>query len=141
DYVFGCTSREEAEVTLATVRRCANDFELELNNSKTNIVPSGPFFAAAWREHVRGLLPSGTSDRSALLRYFYGVETSARAHPEANVLKFALQNARRLFLETSEWRLVEDYLLSCYRINPTVLPNVIEIVVLRHLDSKDVDID
>lgn len=138
DYTFGCGSRQEAEVVVAAIRRCANEYELDLNNSKTNIVPTGPFFPAAWKEHVRSLLPTTSTDKTGLFHYFYGVEAAVRAHPEANVQKFALQNARRLFLETAEWRLVEDYLLSSYRQNPTVLPVVIEILLLRHLDKKDV---
>jgi hypothetical protein len=73
-----------------------------------------------------------------MMRYLYGVESTVRSHPEANVAKFALQNARRLFLETSEWQLVEDYLLSSYRQNATVLPNVVEMLILRHLDKRDV---
>src|SRR5262249_48295829 len=81
------------------------------------------------------------ADRGRLLQYFYGVEAAARAHPEANVQKFAIQNARRLFLESGEWRLVEDYLLSSYRQNPTVLSIVLEILILRHLDKKDVGVD
>ena len=141
DYTFGCSSQQEAEIIIAAVRRCANEFELELNNNKTNISPTGPFFPAAWKEHIRSLLPSADADESSLLRYFYGVEVAVRAHPEANVQKFAIQNARRLFLESGEWRLIEDYLLSSYRHNPTVLPIVLEILILRHLDKKDVDIE
>ena len=139
DFTFGCASQQEAEIVVAAVRRCANEFELDLNNTKTNISPTGPFFPAAWKEHIRGLLPPAGADSARLLQYFYGVEATVRAHPEANVQKFALQNARRHFLETAEWRLVEDYLLSSYRQNPTVLPIILEILVLRHLDKRDVD--
>lgn len=141
DYTFGCTSRQEAEIIVAAVRRCVNEFELELNNNKTSISPTGPFFPAAWKEHVRSLLPSSNADRGSLLQYFYGIEVAVRAHPEANVQKFAIQNARRLFLECGEWRLVEDYLLSSYRQNPTVLPIMLEVLILRHLDRKDVDVE
>lgn len=141
DYTFGCASQPEAEIIVAAVRRCANEFELELNNNKTRISPTGPFFPAAWKEHVRSLLPSPDADKGTLLRYFYGIEVAVRAHPEANVQKFAIQNARRLFLESGEWRLIEDYLLSSYRQNPTVLSVVLEILILRHLDKKDVDVE
>jgi Reverse transcriptase (RNA-dependent DNA polymerase) len=141
DFTFGCTSQAEAEILVAAVRRCANEFELELNNNKTSISPTGPFFPAAWKEHVRSLLPGANADRGRLLQYFYGVEVAVSAHPEANVQKFAIQNARRLFLESAEWRLVEDYLLSSYRQNPTVLPIMLEILILRHLDRKDVGVE
>jgi hypothetical protein len=64
DYTFGCSSRQEAEIVVATVRRCANEFELDLNNAKTSIAATGPFFPAAWKEHVRSLLPAPHADRS-----------------------------------------------------------------------------
>jgi len=41
DYTFGCASQQEAEIIVAAVRRCVNDFELELNNNKTRISPLG----------------------------------------------------------------------------------------------------
>jgi hypothetical protein len=141
DFTFGCMSRQAAEIVVAAVRRCVNEYELELNSAKTSIMPTGPFFPAAWKEHVRGILPNTGADKGQLLRYFYGVEAAVRAHPEANVQKFALQNARRLFLETGEWRLVEDYLLSSYRQNPTVLSVVFEILILRQIDKKDVAVE
>jgi hypothetical protein len=141
DFTFGCTSRQEGEIVVAAVRRCANEFELELNNAKTSISPTGPFFPAAWKEHIRSLLPATGADRGRLFQYFYGVEAAVRAHPEANVQKFALQNARKLFLETDEWRLVEDYLLSSYRQNATILPVMFEILILRHIDKRDVAVD
>jgi hypothetical protein len=138
DFTFGCTSLQEAEAVIAAVRRCVNEYELELNNTKTRIQATGPFFSAAWREHVRSLLPSSPAGKPELLRYFYGVEGAMLQHEEANVQKFAIQNARRMFLEATDWRLVEDYLLSSYRQNPTVLAIVVEILVLRHLDKGDV---
>jgi hypothetical protein len=141
DFTFGCAAQQEAEIIIAAVRRCANQFELDLNNNKTSISPTGPFFPAAWREHIRSILPDRGAARGRLLEYFYGIESAVRAHPEANIQKFALQNARRLFLETTEWRLVEDYLLSSYRQNSTVLPIIIEILLLRHLDKKDVSVE
>ncbi|MBR0991899.1 RNA-directed DNA polymerase [Bradyrhizobium japonicum] len=141
DYTFGCSSRQEAEIIVAAVRRCVNEFELELNNNKTSISPTGPFFPAAWKEHVRSLLPGSDADKGSLLQYFYGIEVAVRAHPEANVQKFAIQNARRLFLECGEWRLIEDYLLSSYRQNSTVLPIMLEVLILRHLDRKDVGVE
>jgi hypothetical protein len=141
DFTFGCSSVQEAEIVISSVRRFVNEFELEINNSKTKISPTGPFFPAAWKEHVRGLLPEAGSGRSGLLRYFYGIESVVRDHPEFDVQKFVLQNSRRLFLETDDWRLVEDYLLSCYRHSPTAISVLTEIVILRHLDKKDVQLD
>lgn len=141
DFTFGCMSHQQAEMAVAAIRRCVNEFELELNNTKTKILPTGPFFPTAWKEHIRSILPTGTAGKSELLQYFYRVEAAVAAHPEANVQKFALQNARRLFLEASEWSLIEDYLLSSYRQNPTVLSIVLEILILRQLDKQDVSID
>ncbi len=141
DFTFGCMSHQQAEIAVAAIRRCVNEFELELNNTKTKILPTGPFFPTAWKEHIRSILPTGTVGKSELLQYFYRVEAAVAAHPEANVQKFALQNARRLFLEASEWSLIEDYLLSSYRQNPTVLSIVLEILILRQLDKQDVSID
>lgn len=140
DFAFGCASLHEAEAIVAVARRCVNDFELELNSSKTRIAPTGPFFPGAWKEHIRSLIPPKGSGKAALLQYFYGIEQVVRAHPEANVEKFALMNSRQSFLENDEWPLIADYLLSCYRRNPSVVSVVAEIILLRHLHRRDVDV-
>lgn len=44
DFTFGCSSVQEAEIVVSSVRRCVNEFELEINNSKTKIFRTGPFF-------------------------------------------------------------------------------------------------
>jgi hypothetical protein len=57
DFTFGCDSSQEAEKTIAAVRLAVNNFELELNNTKTGIRASAPYVSAAWREEVKSYLP------------------------------------------------------------------------------------
>jgi hypothetical protein len=44
DYIFGCSSLQEAESVIASIRRAANEYELELNNSKRRFGKVGHFF-------------------------------------------------------------------------------------------------
>lgn len=141
DYMIGCDSDAEARSIISTIRKCSNEFELELNGGKSKVTTTGTFYAADWREYIRTELPSPPFDKTGLSRFFYVVSTTASNHPESNVKKFAIQVARGCFFETEEWRVCEDYLLSAYREEPTLVSLVAEIVILRHVARKDVSVE
>src|SRR5262249_23408450 len=120
-------------------REAVNSFELELNNSKTGIRPSAPFIPSGWREHLREFLPTAPPyDAASLNRYFYNVQIVSRDNLDADVAKYAVKAATRVFLETNNWRVVQDYLLSSYRQSSTVLPRIVEVLILRQLSKGDV---
>lgn len=140
DFTFGCDSNQEAERTIAAVRLAVNDFELELNNTKTGARPTAPYVSAAWRHEVRSYLPpSPGSDLSALHRYFYNLQIIAKNNVQSDVFKYGLKLATSAFLDTSNWPIVQDYLISTYRGSGTVLPTVVETIILRQMARKDVD--
>jgi Reverse transcriptase (RNA-dependent DNA polymerase) len=141
DYMFGSSSLQDAKSVIAAVRRAVNEFELELNNSKTSIRSSGPFFQVDWRDHLRSMLPKYPYGKQDVARYLYEVYVTAKNNESADVVKFSIQIARRAFLETNEWSVFEDYMLSSYRKNPTVLHLVVELLVLRSLSKHDISLD
>jgi hypothetical protein len=141
DYMFGCSSFQEAESVVAGVRRAVNEFELELNSSKTQIRPSGPFYQTAWRDHIRSMLPTRPYHKEDLTRYFYNIHLTSQSNVSADVVKFSIQIARRAFLETDEWSMVEDYLLSAYRLSPTIVALLVELFILRFISKRDVSLD
>ncbi len=139
DFTFGCSSSHEAERIIATVREAVNYFELELNNTKTRIRPSAPFSRSGWRQHLREFLPTqGSCDAASLNRYFYNVEVVSKNNENIDVAKYAIKAATKVFLETKNWPVVQDYLLSSYRQSSTVLPSVLEAIILRQLSRNDV---
>ena len=138
DYTFGCSSVQEAETVIASVRGAVNSFELELNNSKTKIQTVRSVLNIGWREHLREYLPKAPYSGDALSRYFYNVYVTARENETNNVVKFALQIARRAFLSTEHWLIVEDYLISAYRQNSTLINLMVELFILREINRGDV---
>ena len=139
DFTFGCSSTDEAEKVIATVREAVNSFELELNNSKTGTRPSAPFVPSGWREHLREFLPATFPyDPASLNRYFYNVQTVSQDNGDIDVLKYAVKAAIKVFLETDSWSVVQDYLLSSYRRSSTVLPQIVDVFILRDLAKGDV---
>lgn len=139
DFTFGCASVQEAERVIAVVRRAVNSFELELNNSKTRPRATAPFLPSGWREHLQAFCPiERPYSAAALNRYFYNVELVARDNPETDVCKYAIKTAARVFMATDDWEAVQDYLLSSYRKSATVLPQVVEVIILRQLSRNDV---
>jgi hypothetical protein len=87
------------------------------------------------------MLPPAPYNKAELTRYFYNIFLTCQSNKSADVLKFAIQIARRAFLETEQWRVVQDFLLSAYRQSPTVIPLMVDLIILRSLSAKDVSTD
>ena len=62
----------------------------------------------------------------------------ARDNADEDVGKYAIKAATVAFLATDRWDVVQDYLLSSYRQSATVLPQVVNVTILRNLASRDV---
>ena len=125
----------------ALIRRSANTLELEINDGKTFISSSSSYFFWGWKSYIRSIIPKPPYNSQAIDLFLYNLNRTVAEHRDSNVAKFALQNARRAFLECESWKPIEMYLISVYRENPTVIPIVVEIFIIRHMTKADLTMD
>jgi hypothetical protein len=137
DFCFGCNSKQAAERTIAIVRRAVVEFELDLNNEKTTLEPSSSRHPGGWKGYVRSLLPQTPYDTKDVELFLYHIGKLAQDEPTLNIEKFAIQNARRVFVECADWKRIEQFLISTYRRNPTIVGNLVEIFVMRAAAKND----
>jgi Reverse transcriptase (RNA-dependent DNA polymerase) len=140
DFSFGCNSKQVAERTIAIVRRAAVEFELDLNNEKTTIETSSASHPGGWKNYVRSLIPKIPYGSQDIELFLYQVGKLAEVEAGINIEKFAIQNARRMFVECPDWKRIEQYLISTYRRNSTVIGNLVEIFILRQSTKHDLGI-
>lgn len=144
DYTLSSPDGALGEELLSGVREVAAAFELELNNEKSGIFPTSRRQDIGWQQAARAHIPKIASAQggvvtSELRHFFYELGRVCDAHPEVNVEKFGLQHARTALVAAADWKEIQFDLINAYRRNPTLIPFLVEICLLRQVAHQDVD--
>jgi hypothetical protein len=140
DYTISSPGGNSGESLIAALRKAAALFELDLNNDKSAIVATSARTDGGWKQEVKSYVPRDGMDNSKFLLFSYRFGRVCEAHPETNVEKYALQNARIALVDTEDWGSIQSHLIAAYRRNSTLISFLVEIVILRQVKHKDVDL-
>jgi hypothetical protein len=138
DYTISSPVDERGEVLLAALRQAAASFELELNNEKSAVFATSHRQSTGWQQAVRAHTPQRPFNDTDLQHFFYQLGRACAVHPEINVEKFGLQNARSAIVGAEEWSAIQPSLISAYRRNPSLISFLVEVCLLRQVARGDV---
>jgi hypothetical protein len=143
DFTISSATGLSGEALIAAARRAAAEFELELNHDKSAVVATSTYLASGWKHVARKHRPMPPYSLQDFKRFFYEVGRLARELPDTNVEKWALQNARVAFLgaSTGDWSSLQSHLVNAYRRNSTLISLLVELLIERHRDRGDVNIE
>lgn len=141
DYTISGDESQSGESLIAALRQAAAIYELELNNDKSAIVSTSVRQNIGWKQAVLAHVPRTTNSYQAFQHFFYEVGRVSDAHPEMNVEKYALQNARSALVRADEWRKIQSILINSYRRNTSLVSFLVEILIFRQAEKGDVDKD
>lgn len=139
DYTISGDEAQSGESLIAALRQAAAIFELELNSDKSAIVSTSVRQNIGWKQAVLAHVPRTTNSYQAFQRFFYEVGRVCDAHPDMNVEKFALQNARSALVRADDWKKIQSILINAYRRNTSLVSFLVEILILRDAEHGDVD--
>ena len=143
DFTISSADGVRGDALIAAARRAAAEFELELNHDKSAVVATSTYLDNGWKHVARGHRPPPPYAGEDFKRFFYEVARLVRELPDTNVEKWALQNARVAFLgaDTSDWGRLQSHLVNAYRRNSTLVSLLVELLIGRHRDYGDVDVE
>lgn len=141
DFTISGTNGERGEDIIAALRQAASHFELELNNEKSAVNSTATRHDIGWKEAARACTPRGNPDLPSMQRFFYEVGRLCELHPQINVEKFAFACARTAFIRSAGWRTIQSLLVNAYRRNSTLVSLLVEIFILRQVESGDLDLN
>jgi hypothetical protein len=146
DYTLSSPRDVSGEELLAALRQVAADFELELNNDKSAILSTSQRQSTGWQRAVRKLIPQpalalAPVETVELQGFFYELGRLCQDHPDINIEKFGLQNARSALVAAGKWKPVQSNLISAYRRNPSLVSFLVEVCLLRQVAQADVLLD
>lgn len=140
DYTISSGADHSGKNLIAALRQAAAQYELELNNEKSAILPTSSRQNNGWKQEVRSYVPRGPINDEDIHHFFYRVGRICDAHPDTNVEKYAFQNARAAFVRAPSWANAQSHLIAAYRRNPSLVAFLVEITLLRQVERNDVEI-
>lgn len=140
DYTISSANGQSGESLIAALRQSTAQFELELNSEKSAVYPTSFRQNTGWKQAARTHIPRGIPSYSDIQHFLYEIGRICLAHPEINVERFALQNARSAFMRAEGWKRIQSNLISSYRRNSSLISFLVEILILRQVERGDVDL-
>lgn len=141
DIEIGFKSFGDAERALNTIRSLLNDFELELNDAKTEIVelplPTDAIWVMSLRKHR--FRSKVQLQRSDLISYFNTVFHYANLYPKDHVLNYSISRLSNVKIHAKNWQLVQGLLSQCVMSDAGTLYRVLKF--LYESDQKGHEID
>lgn len=131
DYEFGFKSRAKAEATLARLQSILNEFELEINDSKTDIIELPEPLEEKWASELRIIKIRSTpaSQRYDLYYYFSLAFEYFRQKNKDYVLRYAISKLNSIVIHKSNWDVYQNLLLQCMLSEPGCMPFVFDQVL------------
>jgi hypothetical protein len=115
-------TRAEAEEALAKLIAGAREFELELNQTKTEIVELPESLEPRWKTDLRSFVIKPDVQHLDLLGFFSRAFELANVFPGHNVLKYAVARSSGVTVEQDNWALYESFLLTSLVGEPALFP-------------------
>jgi reverse transcriptase-like protein len=134
DYHLYFDSYNDAEEALEALHEAAASLELEVNDLKTEIVPTPEALEPDWKTELRARTLGSTSEQQAqLVDLFSRAAALAFQHPHDNVLTFVAKMVEGFDVAPGHWPLCEALLLRSVVAEPKILKVILDIYEANHL--------
>jgi len=134
-------TRAEAEEALAALIAAAREYELEINQSKTEIVELPESLEPRWKTELRSFVIRPELQYQDLLGFFSRAFDLANTFPGHNVLKYAVARSSGVTVDTDNWSLYESFLLTSLIGEPALFPVLGEVLTKYRNDGYPLDLD
>jgi hypothetical protein len=135
DYYLYFQTVSEAEAALAVLHGIAKQYELEINDPKTEVIQLPDTFEPPWKSDLRSLTirTSGQPQATDLLSLFDRAFEHARNYPADSVLTYAAKQVLSADITGENWAFCEALLLRAALSEPTML-SVLEDIYDRFIE-------
>jgi hypothetical protein len=133
DYYLYFETLSEAERGIAALHETAREFELDINESKTEVILLPDILEPQWKGDLRilAIRDGGQSQSADLISIFDRAFEFAKQFPSDSVLTYVAKQTLGATITEENWRLYESLLLKCALAEPTML-SVLDDVYARY---------
>lgn len=135
DWFVGFDGAGEAEDAVSYLAKACGEYELEINDEKTNVAdpidPSEELWPIELREHK--FRSSQNQQARDISHFFTKAFHFASQHRDQNILDYALKRMRSVEIAGKNASLLESYVVRVARSNPVAFPTAAQILInLKH---------
>jgi hypothetical protein len=129
DYSLYFSTLSEAEEALAVLHQVSREFEFEINDPKTELIPLPERLEPPWKGDLRNLVirDSGQPQATDLLTLFDRAFEHAKTFPADSVLTYAAKQTLSANITDENWSFCEALLLKAALGEPSMLSVVADI--------------
>ncbi|HEY2364690.1 MAG TPA: RNA-directed DNA polymerase [Candidatus Angelobacter sp.] len=129
DYYLYFATQSDAERGLAAFHEVARQFELEINDSKTEIIQLPERLEPPWKSDLRRLIirESGQAQATDLLTLFDNAFQHAQKFPSDSVLTYAAKQTLTANITEENWGFCEGLLLKAALAEPSMLSVLVDL--------------
>lgn len=140
DFYIGVRSEVDATVVLSHLRDILQNYELQTNDSKTQVIPGLQPVDDLWAQRLRDERLWRPEDVSRLLDQAYETAVATRS---ASPMKLALRrlDERGIYRDDAQWRIAEPKMQRVLYHFPHCVDYVCLIIAKRHAIDKGLDRD
>ncbi len=142
DYEFGFKSFSEAEEALALLHEILNEFQLEVNSNKTEILELPLPLESDWVYELRNFEfhSSPRKQKSDLIKYFDRAVILSKKYSQDHVLKYAVQKLQSFRVDKKNFELLEQFLIQCIMNETGTFIPVLKQLTDYHNEGMNIDL-
>lgn len=143
DYWIGGDSVDKCEDILRRLRDKLSEYQLDINELKTRIVPTTAVFGETWpldlKQEIASTLGSYGINRRDPVSLFARVIEIARQNKDDGVIKYVIRQIDRNSQWGSDWKISQSFLAHCAIQFSHSVDYVCRVIIWRHRINQDVD--
>lgn len=142
DWLVGCVSLEQAELTLSRIIRCYRSFGLDINGSKTSVERTTLVFEQEWISELGGFLSHGSQVlRGKRLAEFLSLGLRMQVkYPSAPVVNYLISVIENIKTYKGDAQTLESFLLRSITLSPISMSGIARVLINLHHDTKSVSV-
>ena len=145
DVWIGAHTHADAEMALTRYREAIREFELDINENKTEILSDDFGFSDSWPSEIAAQIEFAVDSNNARSRHrlraalerFFGLAVERK---DDGILRYILQYLDQNQLSNDHWKVVEPFLRRSSVHFGHTIDLVARILIWRHLAKGDLDI-
>jgi hypothetical protein len=142
DMEFSFRTLSEAEGALALLEGYLNEYELQLNGTKTVIVALPDEIESIHVTNLRPHIPTTlTASPTQWIDYFNRAMVAAKLNLSAGVLRYAVGALKTIIVHDKSWTLAQSLLWQCILIDPGSLRLVVDVLIVNKHSGNKIDLD
>ena len=132
DYFLCFDSYGDAEQALSSIASSALEFELTINERKTEIIPVSEWVENIWKQELLSFKIPKKNQKPVLKSYINKAFSLANSYRASNVIKYAVKRSARWTILEDAWPIYEAFLLRSVMAYPSVFEEVASILAAYH---------